>query len=603
VIRVEEFVFADSEFRHPEGERPARSFCFVAHEERSKRTIRAVRPGIGCRIPNGVVEYGSEPPWAHGPSDLFSAFSVGAEMGSYFNEGWPYPANIICTFAEMMTYHNTRLCKAGESSKEVPGLIDALEYYNLPTIGAETKKEMRELAIRGAPFTYEELIALIDYCEADVMACRRLYWAMLKRGHIDPVRAPIRGAYMARLARVEWNGIPIDPDMRKLIEEHFPAIAPDLMEEANRHYGKQIFIGKTLRPEPTYELIAERDRAMGRPVQYPVDRKTGRRSLAKDPLKELAQRDDFFEPLRELNKTLAHMKQANLIVGSDNRNRTWQQPFKSKTGRNQPSNSKHIMGFPKPYRCLIQPPPGYALGAVDYASQEFGIAAALSGDAAMQADYQKEDPYLGFARAAFGVTTFSDDGGAMRKKCKESVLGGMYGLGAEALACKHGISAAEARELQAMVPRIYPVFYAWLERVLNKARMGKKIYATLGWPIEIKGFDDRRGTYLNFPMQANGAEIMRLATIYIIDNKLELCAIIHDAFMILSPADRLGDEMLSLGECMRRASRVVLRGFELRLDPKVILHPHRYEADERSRQQWDDLIRRSERREQRKWKS
>jgi hypothetical protein len=109
VIRVGELVFGDSEFNHPEGERPARSSCFVAHEERSGRTIRAVPPDIGCRIPKGVVEYGSEPPWAHGPTDLFSAFSVGAEIGSYFNEGWPYPANIICTFAEMMTYHNTRL--------------------------------------------------------------------------------------------------------------------------------------------------------------------------------------------------------------------------------------------------------------------------------------------------------------------------------------------------------------------------------------------------------------------------------------------------------------------------------------------------------------
>jgi len=346
---------------------------------------------------------------------------------------------------------------------------------------------------------------------------------------------------------------------------------------------------------------------MGRPVQYPVDRKTGKRSLAKDPLKELAQRDNYFERLRELNKTLAHMKQANLIVGSDNRNRTWQQPFKSKTGRNQPSNSRHIMGFPKPYRCLIQPPPGYALGAVDYASQEFGIAAALSGDAAMQADYQKEDPYLGFARAAFGVTAFPDDGGAMRKKCKESVLGGMYGLGPEALAYKHGIGVAEARDLQGMVPRIYPVFYTWLMRVLNKARMGKTIYAALGWPIEIKGFDDRRGTYLNFPMQANGAEIMRLATIYIIDSGLELCAIIHDAFMILGPANRINDDMLTLSECMRRASKAILRGFELRLDPKVIFDPHRYEADKRSRQQWDDLISRAQQREQqngnhRRWK-
>jgi DNA polymerase I-like protein with 3'-5' exonuclease and polymerase domains len=178
----------------------------------------------------------------------------------------------------------------------------------------------------------------------------------------------------------------------------------------------------------------------------------------------------------------------------------------------------------------------------------------------------------------------------------------MYGLGSEALAYKLGISVAEARRLQSMVPRIYPVFDAWLKRVLNKARMGKRIYAALGWPIEIKGFDDRRGTYLNFPMQANGAEIMRLATIYIIDSCLELCAIIHDAFMIVSPADRIDRDMLVLGDCMRRASRAVLKGFALRIDPKVILHPHRYDADEHSRQQWDDMIIRAMRREQQKCK-
>jgi len=104
-------------------------------------------------------------------------------------------------------------------------------------------------------------------------------------------------------------------------------------------------------------------------------------------------------------------------------------------------------------------------------------------------------------------------------------------------------------------------------------------------------------------MQANGAEIMRLATIYIINHGLELCAIIHDAFMILSPINRIDHDMLILSNCMHRASHVVLAGFELRLDPKVILHPDRYEADKRSRRRWDDLISRATQREQQKWKS
>jgi hypothetical protein len=48
-------------------------------------------------------------------------------------------------------------------------------------------------------------------------------------------------------------------------------------------------------------------------------------------------------------------------------------------------------------RGLIVPPPGYAPAYVDWSAQEIGIAAALSGDAALIQDYLT-DPYLGFAK-------------------------------------------------------------------------------------------------------------------------------------------------------------------------------------------------------------
>jgi hypothetical protein len=73
--------------------------------------------------------------------------------------------------------------------------------------------------------------------------------------------------------------------------------------------------------------------------------------------------------------------------------------------------------------------------------------------------------------------------------------------------------------------------------------------------------------------------------------------------MILSPINRIDHDMLVLTDCVRRASRVVLGGFELRLEPKVILHPDRYEADKRSRQRWEDLINRALQTDQQKWKS
>jgi DNA polymerase I len=40
---------------------------------------------------------------------------------------------------------------------------------------------------------------------------------------------------------------------------------------------------------------------------------------------------------------------------------------------------------------------------IDWSQQEFGIAAALSGDIAMQAAYGSGDPYLDFAKQAGAV--------------------------------------------------------------------------------------------------------------------------------------------------------------------------------------------------------
>jgi hypothetical protein len=70
-------------------------------------------------------------------------------------------------------------------------------------------------------------------------------------------------------------------------------------------------------------------------------------------------------------------------VGVDGRNRVMLSPFRSKTGRNRPSNSEFIFGSSAWLRGLIKPSSGYAIAYIDYEQQEFGIAAKLSGDANM----------------------------------------------------------------------------------------------------------------------------------------------------------------------------------------------------------------------------
>ena len=72
-------------------------------------------------------------------------------------------------------------------------------------------------------------------------------------------------------------------------------------------------------------------------------------------------------------------------VGADGRNRTMLIAFGGKTGRNQTSSNKFIFGSSVWLRGLIKPAEGWDIAYIDWSQQEFGVAAALSGDQVMQA--------------------------------------------------------------------------------------------------------------------------------------------------------------------------------------------------------------------------
>jgi DNA polymerase-1 len=80
-------------------------------------------------------------------------------------------------------------------------------------------------------------------------------------------------------------------------------------------------------------------------------------------------------------------------------------------------------------------------------------------------------------------------------------------------------------------------------------------------------------------MQANGAEMLRLACCYSTERGIKVCAPVHDAILIEFD---LEDEEANI------ASACVLDGFELRTDVKIVRHPDRY-MDERGTKMWDTV--------------
>ncbi len=163
---------------------------------------------------------------------------------------------------------------------------------------------------------------------------------------------------------------------------------------------------------------------------------TGALKLDEDTFKMMASAYPILRPLQELRHALSGLRLNDLAVGGDGRNRTVLWAFKSKTGRNQPSNSQFIFGPAVWLRGLLKPSQGQAIAYIDYEQQEFGIGGALSGDAKMLDAYSSGDPYMAFAiqvgAAPRGATKGSH--GEIRDRFKECVLAVQYGMGEHSLA-------------------------------------------------------------------------------------------------------------------------------------------------------------------------
>src|SRR5262249_41994240 len=154
---------------------------------------------------------------------------------------------------------------------------------------------------------------------------------------------------------------------------HWTDIQDQLIAEIDASYG--VFEGRTFK--------VDRFAAWLRANNIPWPLESGRLDLSDDTFREMARVYPVIAPLRELGSALSEMRLSDLAVGRDGRNRTMLSAFQARTGRNQPSNAKFIFGPSVWLRGLIKPPPGHGVAYLDWAQQEFGIAAALSGDRLM----------------------------------------------------------------------------------------------------------------------------------------------------------------------------------------------------------------------------
>jgi DNA polymerase I len=141
---------------------------------------------------------------------------------------------------------------------------------------------------------------------------------------------------------------------------------------------------------------------------------------------------------------------------------------------------------------------------------------------------------------------------------------------------------------------LFAVYWRWADDWLARALDTGVMRTVLGWECRTGITEFNARSIQNFPVQAHGADILRIVCIWATRYRLGLGAPVHDALLIEAPIERIEADVALLQELMRRASRVVLNPcadgtLELRTDAKIIRYPERY-TDRRGDAIWADVL-------------
>jgi DNA polymerase family A len=543
--------------------------CLVALETRSDRIVRLWQDELG-RVPPYRLDAGA----------LIVGYTISAEFGSHIALGWPKPACALDPYIEFRHHTNDGRIKSGDREKGFYSLDGALRYFRADGIDTAHKTDMRDRILQGPPFSAQERIDILDYCESDVLALARLLPHILPTIRSLP-HALSRANFMWAIAQQERRGVPLDEPLFTRLRAQWDAMRTDLVVAMDQPFG----IYEIVDGEPHWRTHRFADYLRRNHMSWPTYA-DGSLDETEQTFRDMEGRYPHIGPLRELRCSLSKMRLNALAVGNDGRNRTLLGPYGSKTGRNQPSNSKYIFGPAKWLRFMIAPPPGHVLIHRDFKQQEPKIAAVLSGDTELLRACETGDVYLGIARQLGFVSESMSptELKAVRTLFKTVVLGIQYGLGPRSLATRTGVSLSEACEILARLRSRFSAFESYAQSVVDHAGLRLEIGTPFGWYMKCpSGINPR--TVRNFPIQSTGSEILHVASVLAERRGIRIVAPIHDAFVAEVEAGQEEEASLALDRVMRDASRIVLRGYELGTDVQVVRAGEHF-FDERGLEMW-----------------
>jgi hypothetical protein len=529
--------------------KPIWPLCLVVRELHSQREFRFWRDELH-RMPKA--------PFDTGPGSLMVCFAAWAELQCFRQLGWSLPVNVLDLHAEHRVETNGLIRPKREQKND---LLTAAHIRGLDTMESAEKAAIRDLILSKHSFTAAEIRRILHYCAGDVRLTELLFLRML-RG-IDLKRALWRGRYSWPVGAIQCAGVPLDTPLHARIAGNWLDIKRVLIREMDRYH----LFADTAFNMKLFDQRVVQQHQLNWP-RYP----DGNLILKDDTFEDMARVYPVVRPIRELRRITGKMRQFSLTVDEETGlNRYLVSPFQTVTGRNAPSNSHSVFGLGAWLRHLITPRPGTVLLYCDWSSQEYVIAAALSGDETMLADCER-DPYIRFgqrlSRLPEGATKKTHP--TWRERFKVSALATLYGQTEISLGPALGIPVGEARYFLDQHLKLYARFHQWQSDFVSGARAAGLAWTSLGWAMRITHATKRR-TIMNWPMQSYGAEMLRIALVMLEAAGICVCAPVHDAVLVEAPEAEAEAVAARVRTIMTRAAERLLG-----VAPRVSITPIRF---------------------------
>lgn len=376
----------------------------------------------------------------------------------------------------------------------------------------------------------------------------------LRKNGVEEVFQNIEMPLMPVLARMERNGVVLDTDTLKEVENDFTARLLTLEKDIYELAGHEFTINS---PRQVGEVLFG-ELKLSEKVKKT---KSGQYSTSEEVLRDLHSKHPIVQKIldyRGLKKLLSTYIEAlpKLINPATGHIHTSFNQAVTATGRLSSSNP-NLQNIPvrgedgREIRKAFIPEAGEIFFSADYSQIELRIMAHLSGDEHMIEAFNAGHDVHAATAARIFHKDIKDISQNERRKAKTANFGIIYGISAFGLAERMDVSRTEAKELIDSYFEMYPKIKEYIAKAVDTAREKGYIETEFGRRrylpdinsrnAVVRGYAERNA--VNAPIQGTAADIIKIAMIRVQQRldaegcKARMMLQVHDELNFSVPTD------------------------------------------------------------------